>query len=287
MKRPSSRTTPGTDGETRSKRQRAGLVLRGGTPCPPGMLERWRNAQMCDCTLIAQGGKRFAAHKLVLACGSDYMSALFSGEFADSHSNEVRLPDLPVSSAAAALDWLYSGECSLADPDELLPVLRAARLLQIAGLLDACADAVRVRLNLDNVRERVRSPRPHAPACACRTHQASPLLSARAWPHAPGARRDRAGRRAEPAVAPVGRHRSARQRLWRGLRRGRRRGRRRSRRRLAAAASGQHSRGRARVRLAGGAVGGGGVRGGAPLGAPPLPRRGAGRRRERQCGRWR
>jgi len=79
------------------------------------------------------------------------MSALFTAGFLDSHSEEVRLPDVPASAAKAVLEWLYAGECLLADEHELLPVLRAASRLQVKPLLDSCADAVRMRLTLDNV----------------------------------------------------------------------------------------------------------------------------------------
>ena len=142
-------TTPSTE-EHRGKRHRVGLHLTGGAPCPPKMLTAWRAKEFCDVHVVASG-ERFAAHKLVLACGSDYMSALFQSGFSDSQSDEVILPDLPAPAALAVIEWLYAGECSLDDENELMPVLRAASRLQVTALMDACAEAIKLRLTLENV----------------------------------------------------------------------------------------------------------------------------------------
>jgi len=114
------------------------------------MLTRWRNKEFIDVHVVASG-ERFPAHKLVLSCGSDYMAALFSNSFSDSNSEDVYLHDVSAQAISAILEYLYAGECSLSDEEELLPILRAASRLQIQSLMDACADAVRQRLCLENV----------------------------------------------------------------------------------------------------------------------------------------
>ncbi|PNW86813.1 hypothetical protein CHLRE_02g096700v5 [Chlamydomonas reinhardtii] len=78
---------------------------------------------------VAVGGRRFTAHRLILAARCEYFRRLFAGGFADSGAREVVLQDADPDAFAALLRHMYTGE--LAFPLQLLRPLAelADRLL--------------------------------------------------------------------------------------------------------------------------------------------------------------
>uniref|UniRef100_A0A8C4R8J3 Uncharacterized protein n=1 Tax=Eptatretus burgeri TaxID=7764 RepID=A0A8C4R8J3_EPTBU len=86
---------------------------------------------LCD-VVIAVGTRRFYAHKLVLACVSRTLEALFR-----QASLRYTLDFLQPSTFQQILDYAYTG-CVDVCPDELPRLLQAAQLLQIDCLCTLC-----------------------------------------------------------------------------------------------------------------------------------------------------
>ena len=55
-------------------------------------LQQWRHEEIhCDFTLISSDGKKFPAHRSVLAASSEYMNALITGAFKERMHDHATL----------------------------------------------------------------------------------------------------------------------------------------------------------------------------------------------------
>eukprot|EP00927_Polykrikos_kofoidii_P035886 TRINITY_DN30386_c0_g1_i1.p1 TRINITY_DN30386_c0_g1~~TRINITY_DN30386_c0_g1_i1.p1 ORF type:complete len:447 (+),score=63.62 TRINITY_DN30386_c0_g1_i1:348-1688(+) len=133
-----------------SSNGRGSIVLRGGHPCPPRLVERWRSQSLCDVEVVTEGGHRHMAHRVVLAAGSDYMSALFDAGMADSIVPTIHLPDVSSTAFGSVLEFVYAGECSLTDEESLMDVVEAAGRLQVNHLLIVGSNELETRLVPDS-----------------------------------------------------------------------------------------------------------------------------------------
>ena len=99
------------------------ILLRGGDSHPSSLISLWRSNSYSDVDVIVEG-QAFYAHRLVLASGSEYLSALVenSPPLAMQGRRRAAVVELPGVSADAfevLLEWLYCGEVGLAP--SLLP----------------------------------------------------------------------------------------------------------------------------------------------------------------------
>ena len=144
-----SEALPATE-ENSNKRRRPGetaVVLKGGESRGKAVISKWRDNKLCDVLVVVDGVESWA-HRVVLACGSDYMAARFE-RFADADSR-LEIPELQYDTYEPAVEWLYTGSCWVSE-DKLMDLLTTAVHLQIATLQAACVDAVIERLSADNV----------------------------------------------------------------------------------------------------------------------------------------
>ena len=112
------------------------ITISGGTPLPPGMVDMWRDGKLCDANIKAAEGCTFAAHRHVLMGVSDFLYGLFEAGMTESQTAEVTLPDVEAAAVEAALTFMYTGECEMAEP-ELPALLHAATFMQIKPLITA------------------------------------------------------------------------------------------------------------------------------------------------------
>ena len=107
------------------------MLLDGGEPLSTALVALWRAERLTDTVVTVEGGGRFPAHKLVLAAGAEFFSAIFESPMRDSA--EPHLKDTPSAAFSPCLDFLYEGCCRVAEP--VLPdLLRAANYLGIKPL---------------------------------------------------------------------------------------------------------------------------------------------------------
>ncbi|XP_063163830.1 rho-related BTB domain-containing protein 1 isoform X2 [Candoia aspera] len=91
-----------------------------------------------DVTFVLEDGK-INAHKPLLICSCEWMSAMFGGSFVESSNSEVVLPSISKTSMQAVLDYLYTKQLSSSqqlDPLELIALANRFCLPHLAALAE-------------------------------------------------------------------------------------------------------------------------------------------------------
>ena len=138
-----ARTAAAGSSSTSSAADAPIVLLDGGEPLSTALVALWRAERLTDTVVTVEGGSRFLAHKLVLAAGAEFFSAIFESPMRDSA--EPHLKDTPSAAFSPCLDFLYEGCCRVAEP--VLPdLLRAANFLgmhsNIADVVDEYGDTI-------------------------------------------------------------------------------------------------------------------------------------------------
>ena len=131
-----------------SKPEATALVLSGGEVWPAGIALQRQQKLLCDVELKVDS-TQFYAHRCVLAVGSQFFKALYTGGMPEKKGPKS-LDQLSAVTFEAVLTWLYEGSCSLVTHDGLVPLLEAADLLGVVPLRDAVVDAIIKRLTPDS-----------------------------------------------------------------------------------------------------------------------------------------
>jgi len=105
-----------------------------------------------DVTVVALG-RSWHLHRLYL-CQSAYFSSMFSGRWSDSCKKEVNIkiddPHVTLDALHTTLGSLYQDEICV-EPSEVIPVLAAATLFQLEGLIDQCLVIMEETVNVQTV----------------------------------------------------------------------------------------------------------------------------------------
>ncbi|XP_070586943.1 rho-related BTB domain-containing protein 1-like [Erythrolamprus reginae] len=91
-----------------------------------------------DVTFVLEDGK-INAHKPLLICSCEWMSAMFGGSFVESSNSEVVLPNITKTSMQAVLDYLYTKQLSCSqdlEPLELIALANRFCLPHLAALAE-------------------------------------------------------------------------------------------------------------------------------------------------------
>ncbi|XP_066499219.1 kelch-like protein 34 [Hoplias malabaricus] len=104
--------------------------------------------RMCDVILEAQG-KKFPAHRTLLACSSDYFWSMFQEHNLESGTCTVTLPALSSPGLEQVLDFIYTSWISLS-PFTLEDTLEAACYLQVTQAVDLCTEYILDHVSLEN-----------------------------------------------------------------------------------------------------------------------------------------
>lgn len=119
----------------------AGLVLRG--------LNQLRNTGMLLDVILHTDGRKFEAHRIVLAACSDYFLAMFTEPMKESREKEIRLYGVTAIGVEVLLEYAYTSKLELT-PDNIDEVLSAASHLQMDKVVHACANYLGAQLTLEN-----------------------------------------------------------------------------------------------------------------------------------------
>jgi len=98
-------------------------------PIPPTICDMWRDGELCDVTLIADGVE-FPAHRLVLASVSPYFRTLFGVGLTDSKSPTINIVNFNAAILRKILKYIYEQEMCL-DRGEELDVIIGLDYLQL------------------------------------------------------------------------------------------------------------------------------------------------------------
>ena len=116
---------------------------------------RERNKVMCNNALMADcyfnvNGKKFPAHKYILATGSTVFYAMFYGGYVETSSAEtIDVPDVDPDAFLSMLKYLYCDEIDL-NPDNVLATLYAAKKYLVPALANACVQFLEQSLTARN-----------------------------------------------------------------------------------------------------------------------------------------
>lgn len=116
---------------------------------------RERNRVMCNNALMADcyfnvNGKKFPAHKYVLATGSTVFYAMFYGGYVETNTSEtIDVPDVDPDAFMTMLKYLYCDEIDL-NPDNVLATLYSAKKYLVPALANACVHFLEQSLTARN-----------------------------------------------------------------------------------------------------------------------------------------
>lgn len=104
--------------------------------------------QLSDVSITVKG-KKFNAHKLVLAAGSPYFKAMFTGNLKESKKSEITLDYLDHNTFELILNYVYTARIKVAD-DNVQSLFVASSFLQINKIQLKCSDFLKHRLAPNN-----------------------------------------------------------------------------------------------------------------------------------------
>uniref|UniRef100_G3PXU5 Kelch like family member 2 n=1 Tax=Gasterosteus aculeatus aculeatus TaxID=481459 RepID=G3PXU5_GASAC len=103
---------------------------------------------LCDVTIVAEDVE-IAAHRVVLAAGSPYFHAMFTGEMAESRAKRVRIKEMDGWTLGLLVDYIYTAEIQVTE-DNVQALLPAAGLLQLNEVKKACCEFLSSQLHPSN-----------------------------------------------------------------------------------------------------------------------------------------
>ena len=140
----------------------------------PVFLELWQLKRVCDITIVV-GDRRFSAHRIILCATIPYFYAMFNNEWSTERdaaevvlfnaettqkSNEEHIigagsaniytPSLDPEAFEALLKYAYTGSIII-NGKNVQSILIGASYLGLVNVQQACADYLKVRLNVSNV----------------------------------------------------------------------------------------------------------------------------------------
>ncbi|TRZ00145.1 hypothetical protein DNTS_028229 [Danionella cerebrum] len=103
---------------------------------------------LCDVTIIAEDVE-IAAHRIVLAAGSPYFHAMFTGEMTESRQKKIRIKEIDGWTLGILIDYVYTAEIQVTE-ENVQVLLPAAGLLQLQEVKKACCEFLITQLHPTN-----------------------------------------------------------------------------------------------------------------------------------------
>ncbi|XP_072023135.1 kelch-like protein 21 isoform X1 [Amphiura filiformis] len=104
--------------------------------------------ELTDVVLTA-GGRDFACHKTVLAAGSPYFKAMFTGSLQENELHRVTLKEVDPVMLGCVIDYLYTSHIQITT-DNVQDLLIASDFFLLKCLVHACTDFLKRQLHVDN-----------------------------------------------------------------------------------------------------------------------------------------
>ncbi|XP_036002426.1 kelch-like protein 7 isoform X2 [Fundulus heteroclitus] len=103
---------------------------------------------LCDVTLVVKG-RRFSAHRLVLAAGSELFRLMFTTNMMESASDEVELRGVDPEIVELLMDYIYTAQISITTRN-VQPLLHAASQYRIEPVQKMCEDFLKESIDVTN-----------------------------------------------------------------------------------------------------------------------------------------
>jgi len=109
----------------------------------------FNNPDMSDVIFVVEG-KKVPAHRFILKVRSEHFRAMFSNGLKESWDNEIVLHDTEYRPFMACLEFIYSGEVQIPDPDFAIELIGEANKLHLARLKALCEEIISKNIDLEN-----------------------------------------------------------------------------------------------------------------------------------------
>ncbi|XP_037540970.1 kelch-like protein 7 isoform X2 [Nematolebias whitei] len=107
-----------------------------------------KEGEFCDVVLVVQG-RRFPAHRVVLAAASHFFRLMLTTNMKESASRELELRDVEPEVVEQLTEYLYTARVSV-NEGNVQSLLLTADLYQIDPVKTKCLDFLRERINASN-----------------------------------------------------------------------------------------------------------------------------------------
>ena len=103
---------------------------------------------LCD-VVLELGSKKIHAHRVVLSACSNYFCAMFTNTMLESKKETITLTDMDEKALEDLVRFAYTSKIDIHE-DNVQPLLKAASILQLSEVADACSDFLKQQLHPSN-----------------------------------------------------------------------------------------------------------------------------------------
>lgn len=103
---------------------------------------------LCD-VVLQLGSRKIYAHRVVLSACSNYFCAMFTNTMMESKQNTITLTDIDEKAVEDLVEFAYTAKIDIHE-DNVQPLLKAASILQLSEVTEACSDFLKQQLHPSN-----------------------------------------------------------------------------------------------------------------------------------------
>jgi protein-L-isoaspartate(D-aspartate) O-methyltransferase len=107
------------------------------------------NPEMSDVVFVVEG-KKVPAHRFILKVRSEHFRAMFTNGLKESRDTDVVLHDTEYKPFMACLEFIYSGQVNIPDPDFAIELIGEANKLQLMRLKALCEEIISTNIDIEN-----------------------------------------------------------------------------------------------------------------------------------------
>ena len=162
-------TSPGSDATNKRQAGARGAAAATAAPSPrpvtitvpadegayavgalAALHEQQRAGKLCDVLFVVDG-RRFPAHRNVMAACSPHLAALLTGDMQEATAPEIQLQEIDADAFRSMVSFAYTGRLQVL-PGGSAPnnLLQATRLLQVLAAEKACCEFLASGLDANN-----------------------------------------------------------------------------------------------------------------------------------------
>ena len=112
------------------------------------MSELRQKQELCDIVISVEG-RKFHAHKVVLAGCSPYLRAMFTNGMLETDKNTVEIHGIEPATMDMLLDFVYNGAVEVTIENVQL-LLQGASMLNLSSLRNVCCHFLQQHLDASN-----------------------------------------------------------------------------------------------------------------------------------------
>lgn len=103
---------------------------------------------LCD-VVLQLGSRKIYAHRVVLSACSNYFCAMFTNTMLESKQDTITLTDMDEKAVEELVEFAYTARIHIHE-DNVQPLLKAASILQLSEVTEACSNFLKQQLHPSN-----------------------------------------------------------------------------------------------------------------------------------------